>query len=508
MTARTRRHYAERATAWIDPRTGAGVTDDGRAFGFPAAAFPRATLTLADVLDAARRHDVVRVYLTGPAPAIDGDVRAWMLDPGASWQHDARGSYLDSRAPVGRYVYAHDEGRRVQIRRAAEWIGERDVTPDAARTAWRALAAVLAGAFDGAPVLDSPSATGSELWLRSIPEGVEIPRVSDDVAELIRSTSGQGRVELRQLDGDTLPALHYFDGRLAYAACLRELGTGATVLDFPARTTYAAVAELLPYVRARFDVEFRAPAGWSHVGLLPEMTGAGQWHYPTRGRSWVDAVEADLAHREGWSLTVRRAVVFDKARPLDGWAGRLVKAREAVAGWSAEHADTGELVARMLRAVLIQTIGALHSRGRDVTRVTDAPMRDRRDGERVERLTDSLWVLRRRAEPTARQLDVMHPELSAQVYGRARARLLRAPGNTGALAVDGADVLAFRTDALYLTRRPAWLDDGKVGRYALKGTLPTPVPNPTHGARSAGAAWDALNALRDRAAHNLKGDTL
>jgi hypothetical protein len=38
--------------------------------------------------------------------------------------------------------------------------------------------------------------------------------------------------------------------------------------------------------------------------------------------------------------------------------------------------------------------------------------------------------------------------------------------------------VAFRTDALYLTTDPGWADDGKPGRYRLKGSIERPIPAP------------------------------
>src|SRR5690606_21657835 len=75
--------------------------------------------------------------------------------------------------------------------------------------------------------------------------------------------------------------------------------------------------------------------------------------------------------------------------------------------------------------------------------------------------------------------EMAHPEWSAQVYGRARARLLSAPGGAGALGVERSELVAFRTDAIYMTTDPHWNDDGRPGRYRHVRTIPGPIKRPT-----------------------------
>jgi len=53
--------------------------------------------------------------------------------------------------------------------------------------------------------------------------------------------------------------------------------------------------------------------------------------------------------------------------------------------------------------------------------------------------------------------------------------LLDGPGpdrsRVGALTLPRTQVVAFRTDAIYTTEAPGWADDGKPGRYRLKGSI-------------------------------------
>lgn len=62
--------------------------------------------------------------------------------------------------------------------------------------------------------------------------------------------------------------------------------------------------------------------------------------------------------------------------------------------------------------------------------------------------------------------------------------------HVGALHAPPGTVVAFRTDAVYLTQPQNWPYHGQPGDYLRKGQLTGPVPAPT--------TEDELLALRDR----------
>lgn len=66
----------------------------------------------------------------------------------------------------------------------------------------------------------------------------------------------------------------------------------------------------------------------------------------------------------------------------------------------------------------------------------------------------------------------------------------------GALHAPPGTIVAFRTDAVYLTQPQTWPHHGQPGDYLNKGRLPGPIPAP--------ATEDELLTLRDRgrAAHH------
>lgn len=449
----------------------------------------REGLTLRDVLEAARRDDAARVMLTGPVPS-----REWLMQRAEGW-HMLR-VFHDHETPAARYRHAVT-GHTLELRRAAEWFGAGDYSHTTARAAWDALGRILARSGRvGGSLMRSPGATGTNLWLSMAGGDVPDP-LPDDVQQEIRATTAQHRIELVPPAQPTMPGMWVIDGRVMYAALLRELGVGPARRMTAAEATEHAHDE---YARARYRVKFRAPSFWrelGHVGLILAPAGphhSDGWHAPLDGEAWVDAAELQLARRWEWSVEILEGIAYDKGRPLDAWGARLMRARDAATD-DALGADVAPLVRSALRSILLHAIGSFHSAGRDEQAVTESPMTPPPgDGwEPPERLEDGRAVWRRPApEPTARQLAGRHPEWSAGVWGRAHARILESPTaergrHGGALYVPPASLVSIYGDAIMTTMLPDWaaLDDGKPGRLRVKGHLCAP------------AAWPATARERD-----------
>lgn len=442
-------------------------------------------LALVDVLDAARRDRSVRVMLTGPAPAS-----SWLLESAPGWS--ASRVFTDHETPAAHYV--HDtSGAEVEVRRAAEWFGRGDYSADDARAAWDATALVLArSGKNGAAMFRSPGATGLDVWLRTSGGEVAEP-LPDDVQAEIRATTPQHRIELMPAArGATAPALWVIDGRLMYAALLRELGSG------PARRMTAAQAREYAqdeYARGRYRVRFEAPVEWRLLdlpGLLMARAGATAadgWHAPLAGEAWVDAAELQLARRWEWSCEILECIAYAPGRPLDAWGARLLRARDSVSD-DALGANVAPLVRNALRSVLLHAIGSWHSDGRQQQATTVSPM-VRPDGEgwgAPEPIPDGRAVWSRQAPaPSTRAASMRHPEWSAAIWGRAHARILEGPTSergrkSGALYVDPRTLVSIYGDAIMTTTRPDWagLDDGKPGRLRVKGHTCGPIQWPTN----------------------------
>ena len=490
---------------WLNADNSHAITPSGR----PINAIDHRP-TIGEVLTLAWRADADRVMLTGANPPA-----GWLLGGLPSgWTHGAH--HLDADTPVGRYT--NGEGRRFEIRRAAEWFGAGTYTPTEAAAGWHALTAALAEAVPGLRPLASPGATGREAWLRSRTfdqDGHPItpPQVTPEVAELLRNTSGQHRIELFPAPAvRTLAAneLWLLDGRLMYAACVRELGTGpATMLTGTQAAHFYATH---PYGRARYQVTVTVPDWWEGAGILPLKSGDDArdgWEYPNQpGRTfttWADASEVWLAaYQFKWPYAFRAGMEFTSGRPLDTWAARLLRAVDK-AGASADPA--GPLVRAGVRWMLLHSIGAWHSTGRTETTITPSPMtRPAGDGWGAPSVENYSAIWRRRVPLDGRAAAMSHPEWSAQVWGRARARVLWAPTAVkgtyaGALTIPAAQLVSIYGDAVMTTRAPEWAapeyDDGKPGRLRVKGYLPD---------LDAAGGWPTTGRRRDRLMHQAEAN--
>jgi hypothetical protein len=149
-------------------------------------------------------------------------------------------------------------------------------------------------------------------------------------------------------------------------------------------------------------------------------------------------------------VTIRARFLLEPGRPLDSWRRALDQDRP-------EHRD-------MLR----QAIGKMASRPVQhrsyVVRDHLAAFDRLEDGELLYfDPTARCWYLRREEPIHAWTAAHLHPELSAQVWARARARVARA-----ALRVPLPDLLRIEGDALWVTHDPRWPDDGKPGTFRVK----------------------------------------
>ena len=462
-TERRYRKIRPRTFAALDWRTGELFDDDGGALLLDE------RCSVAQLLDQLPGY-VERVYLTGPRPfADDADgFRAWHTEhvPGWTARH-----YLErSTRPI--LEWRTDDGRVVELLRAATWLGETDAPPHEVVRAMVRLGAALRERFgDDATVLRSPATTGRELFVRSIARGDQHAVLPDDVQAQIRATSTQGRIELLWQGGE-LPGLVEYDARVQYAALCTELPSGE-----PER--WRGEHPYGDFARCRVLARWTIPAAWDHVGILPVLETGHGWTWPaepgTTHEGWIAGVELHLARRWGWDVQVLESLVWPtKGRPLDTWARKI-----ADAAMDAEH-NGDQLVRSALRAVVLHAIGAFQGREHVVTKaagvdeVTDLPAGAtglRWEGDAI------VWgELAGQAWP-----ELAHPEWCAEVWARARCRLLDSPapgGRVGALHVPRAQLVGLYTDAIYLTTDPGWPDDGKVGRFRREMAHVGPVRAP------------------------------
>jgi hypothetical protein len=478
----------ERITAWCDPWTGRGVTEAGETFHAGPTRRRKSGITLAELLNALP-SGVLRCYLTGKRPGgLDpDDARAWWTTTlPAGWA--ANGHYLkDASAPVGRFVDLAD--RPVNFYRAAKaWnIGEH-VSPDDAAAITAEVARAIRrqfGQFKGmdakhTATMDTAATTGKALTTLALPPGLEVPELTDEIQELIRWTAGQGRIQLLH-PADEIAGLVPYDGRFMYGALTRETPVGPAEL--------VKCSDFEPYARARWHVRVTVPQGWDHLGLLGVKNDDLEdgWGYPSgpgeHFTTWADGAEVHLAQQMGWGLEVFEAIRFaGKADVLTPMVKRIIKAREEVTA----RATRSEITAAVadgargcLRAVVLFGIGSFVGLPGMVSK--SEPDFAKVPVGVAPREVAGLWWWEEEGSPP--KAGMSHPEIPAAIWARCRARLLKSPPvqgvPTGALTLPLAEVVAIRTDCLYLQHDPGWPDDGEAGRFVLKGEpIPGPLPCP------------------------------
>jgi hypothetical protein len=475
---------------WLDIATGWVLREDGSAWDLRRATPVGGVLARIPAGVARMRLLVVGsppVGWTGWAQTLTTE-----LGP---WRPALRGHHVNGGSPALRYRNTIT-GQAAEFRSAAEWFGE-PVTPAGtvystrhAQQAWQTLNARLARSFgDGAQLLGSPSVTGRSLAGLTGKLGEQLP---GDVRELITATNYQGRIQVFEQDRRRIPGLAHLDARVAYGACTRELGTGPATLDTVRELPLDARGRLM--ARGRLRVRVTVPPGWDHVGLLARVPGPSPTEYPTAGsfETWADVAECAIALEAGWRLDVLERLLLTQAKPLDLWRDRLERIWRELAADVELDPIVAELARGAIRRLVIFGIGGFAQREQTVIDYYADPA-DVPPGVAFDEAPDGPgWITRRRVAADPRWA---YPELAGQIWARARARLLKAPGGAGALALPGRDVIAFRTDSIYTVADPRWADDGAWGRYRLKGLLTKPIGAP--------ANHEALMKRRDQAATEL-----
>ncbi|WP_030267278.1 hypothetical protein [Streptomyces violens] len=472
---------------------------------------------------------VERIYITAGDPwhrdahrypYLRDAVAAWLNAPTPGWRTDTgrgkdrmAGHFVHPRNPVGRYQRENGEGH-VEIRSVGEWFDTGGADPETIRDAFVLLWQALRHHWNDAVIMGSPSQTGRDLWTRTIPQRGQwadgYPVLSEELRGLLHATAGQGRNELLTPPRvpDQLPALFEYDRTFAYAK-----HTWKSPVGTPHRitaTTFASWSEKEQtralYGCGHWHVRVTVPHGWNHVGLLPAPApGERAWHYPhapgTTFTTWAGGAELHTALTNPlapWKIEILDGILWEDGKPLDDWSKKL---KEAWAGLAAQADLAGtpaqrtaaHLASRAVRSLLLYGIGSFAQRPRTVTGTT--PRSAERDVPPDAEIIgfDEETITWQRATGFSRDPHA-HPEWSAGIWSAARAALLTQRHRednafAGALHTPPGTVVAFRTDALYLTQPQNWPHHGNPGDYLHKGHLPGPVPAP--------ASEEDLLSLRD-----------
>ncbi|MFK0150419.1 hypothetical protein ACIQUZ_35610 [Streptomyces griseus] len=517
------RKFVERVTIFLDLESGEWCSPEAHRGRIEWRAH-----TAAEVLN--QVPDVVeRVYLVGPnRPGVrpghpydsEADaVRVWFLRDVPGWDVQKDGHFLaDEDNPVGRWQKGEGErARAVEIARASGWFGEGLYTVAEAARAWWVLRKTIAGAFgESAILLSTPATTGRDLWRRTIGytrDGAKkgYPVLSDELRQLIQSTSGQGRREIippAEGQSHAIPGFVQYDMRFAYAALAWGLPVGDPTMWTRRKLDQAPdddVAKMLKG-RGRWLVTATVPSNWNRVGLLGAPTAGGGWCYPSAPgqtfTTWASGGEVELARAMQWRVELREGFTFEEGKPLNTWRDKLTGAYQAAAAGDLPGPEVAHLVRAALRNLVLMTIGAFAARSHMVSHSMPATPEnsDRLPTDRPVREIEGIYLWEEAGELSEWNRRLAHPEWSAEIWARCRLRLLNAPTgdrehSAGMLWVPADSVIGCRTDAVYLSTDPRWPDDGKPGRFRLKGKLEGSMQRPTTDAE--------LDAMKTRAAANV-----
>lgn len=485
-------NHIERATIFVEVDSGEWWSPAGKHGHIPWREGSSAELLAGLTLDPLTTVD--RVYFVGShRPGVTPErtrvhgsaadaARTWFLADVEAWV--PAGHYLaDDVALIGRWRgTGRWDGRQVEVQRAHVWFGEGVYSARDAALAWAVLRRAVAEEIPGGVLLSSPATTGRDLWRRVIPKNKEFPVLSAELRELIQSTSGQGRRELCAPPTPRLrvPLITQYDMRLAYAALAWGMPVGAPTMmtgrDFAALADEDQGKTLMR--RGRWLVRATVPGGWDHVGILPTPNRDGTWAWPSRPgttfTSWCSADELSLARLHGWRCDVIEGFHFTEGKPLNTWKDKIVNI------YAAERPDLPPAVVKLVssaaRMMILATVGAFASRSHVITRSVPATPDAVLPDDAPIREAGGMYIWEERAERSEWMERTSHPEWSAQIWGRCRARLLNAPTGTpgvyaGALHVKPGTVIGMRTDGITLAGDPGWPDDGAPGRYRLKGRM-------------------------------------
>ncbi|MEU9523264.1 hypothetical protein [Streptomyces sp. NPDC048224] len=462
---------------------------------------------------------VERIYITAGAPwHRDADrhpylrdaVAAWLNAPTPGWRTDTgrgrdrmAGHFVHARNPVGRYQRDNGDSH-VEIRSVGEWFDTGGGDPATVRDAFVLLWQALRRHWPDAVLMGSPSQTGRDLWTRTIPtrgqhaEG--FPVLSEELRGLLHATAGQGRNELITPPRvpEQLPQLVEYDRTFAYAKHTWKSPVGAprriTAHTFAAWSEKEQMRAL--YGCGHWQVQVTVPDSWNHVGLLPAPApGDRAWHYPaepgTTFTTWAGGPEIHTALTnpiQPWKIEILDGILWEDGKPLDDWAKKLKEtwanlSAQAHFQGDAQQARAAHLASRAVRSILLYGIGSFAQRPRMVTGTTPRSMeRDVPPDAEIIGFDNELITWQK---PTGFSRDPnAHPEWAAAIWSGARAALLTQRHRdddtyAGALHTLPGSVVAFRTDALYLTQPHTWPYHHQPGDYLLRGHLTGPLAAPT-----------------------------
>lgn len=355
-------------------------------------------------------------------------------------------------------------------------------------TTFNSLETELERLFDatGCRVLGwTPAQTGRELLLYSLPRGIEYPQLPRYLQELLHHNMYQNRIETLSPKTDVLVnGVHVLDGIWFYASCLSHLPVGPVYHDNQNELLVVKRKDgkYAAHIPGFYHVDITVPSDWHHIGLAKEnanLPDGGEARYPNEPgytfSNWVSAAEVALMYENGWHIHINERIIWphtnDITDPLAQLRGKLVKFRAET---------TNEYHRSAIRSILLHTIGGFHGVGvprEQFTAYKDLPLSEEPYKGEYKHVQGGIEWYKLVPFDSPKRLQFVHPEWSATVWGRARAKLA-----AFALMLPYDDVVALRADAVWSASKLESEDTSKPGSFMEKRHIPGPWSWPKSGA--------------------------
>ena len=470
-------HYFHRPTYWYDPATCTIILPDG--------VVKRITSrSLSALLSGLQQHmgridekcRSINLFLRAGNLLKNKPSKQYFITVSDGWTLDN----FKFEAVQGKYYRA---GFKVYLYGTGKYFGEeRDI--EAIRTAYYTLQSQLDDAFHypNYMLATTPASTGRELLRVSLPEGVQYPRLPNDILDAIYlNCCYQSRIEHFPpkrpiLDG----GVNIIDAAWQYASCLYHLPTGPCMHDKVNTLATYPGGDICP---GFYRVTATVPAGWRHIGLLKEWKDRYRSdedaRYPnTPGytfKCWTTADEIVLAMAHGWQITIHERYYWPEelADPFTNWLRKFVTLREK----ASQGKTKNTLLKAAIRNIVLHTVGSFKQcyTWQDYIDISDEEYRRLEETSRiVERFPRRKpGVMSCKVEiplPKDRQKFV-RPEWAATAWGRARAKLAEF-----ALRLPFEEIVSLRTDSVWCANVPAWVQKKGVwdrpGEFVVKDYIP------------------------------------
>lgn len=474
-------HYQQRPTYWYDPDSGCMVFPDGIFIDDNApyiGVFPLQSLLDGIMRNCEReypRAKNVTLFLLAGRVMKNRPTRQWFNVSGDWTQEKLFWNRLQAE-------YVHSNGFKVYLHATGNFFGEERNLPAIYKEHYE-LEAMLEYKFrvEGYKVLgDTPAQTGRELLLVSLPHNRQYGRLPDNLAMLIyHNLRYQGRIETMTPQRPILDnGVYVIDGRWMYASCLSHLPVGEYLQDNVNRfaSVRTKAGKLAPICPGFYHVTVTVPSNWHHIGLIKEQPQRydDESIYPNEPgytfSNWITAAELALLLDNptgiSWTVHINERILWPETNhitdPLATWIRNLRELRAQVEQELEKRPSLiGQLHKEAIRSIVLHTIGSflqVVTLEHQFTPNSELPLSEEPYRGQFQRTPKGIYW--NRARPlTGQRQRFIHPEWSATVYGRARAKLAEF-----ALRLPYEDIVSLRTDSVWCASLPAWIDSEDTGK--------------------------------------------